>query len=207
MLFRSAVVHDTVLNDLTVVMNAPDALDERTRSRLVEDLDTLEGGEWMRATARVAVPTEEQARIRNELARVASDFRWQGLTVNVTGVTNGVYLFAPGAGDALVAAVRAAFENVLKHSGTNAADVEIVYSADEVTFMISDQGRGFDPAAVDPRRLGLRTSIVGRIEDAGGRARIWSSPGAGTTVLLAVPVAAVLDEGDPSRHREGDFDD
>src|SRR5690606_38957431 len=98
----TAVVHDTVLNDLAVVMNAPDTLDAATRERLRADLDTLEGGEWMHTTSQVAVPDEAQAATRNELARLASEFRWRGLTVNVTGVTSGVYIYEPVAGEALV---------------------------------------------------------------------------------------------------------
>jgi signal transduction histidine kinase len=203
----TAVVHDTVLNDLTVVMNAPDVLDDRVRDRLLEDLATLEGGAWMRTTRAVAVPDESQAQIRNELARIASEFRWRGLTVNVTGVTSGVYIFDPVAGEALLGALRATFENVLRHSGASSANVELVYSDAEVTFMVSDEGAGFDPAAVDADRLGIRGSIVSRMEAAGGWARIWSAPGAGTTVLLGVPVTEVRDPGEPSRHQDADYAD
>jgi signal transduction histidine kinase len=198
----TAVVHDTVLNDLTVVMSAGDVLDARARERLREDLDTLEGGEWMQTTRQVAVPDETQSAIRNELARIASEFRWRGLTVNVTGVTSGVYIFDPTAGAALVSALRATFENVLRHSGSTTANVEIMYTDATVTFMVSDEGVGFDLAAIEPDRLGIRDSIIGRMEAAGGTARIWSSLGAGTTVLLGVPVAEVRDPGAPSRHQE-----
>jgi hypothetical protein len=201
----TAVVHDTVLNDLAVVMNSPDALDARVRQALVDDLDTLEGGAWMRTTESVPVHDEEQARIRNEISRVASDFRWRGLEVNVTGAGTGVYVFGEGAGEALVGALRATLENVLKHSGTTTADVEIIYSDTEVTFMISDQGVGFDPAEVDPNRLGIRTSVMGRMEDVGGRVRVWSSPGTGTTVLIGVPVAEVRERRPPSEHQKGDY--
>ncbi len=203
----TAVVHDTVLNDLAVVMNSPDVLDPRVRQALGDDLDTLEGGEWMRASEKVPVHDEEQARIRNEIARVASDFRWRGLTVNVTGVGSGIYVFGEGAGEALVGALRATLENVVKHSGTTTADVEIMYADDEVTFMISDQGTGFDPAAVDPQRLGIRTSIQARMADVGGRVRVWSSPGMGTTVLIGVPVSEVLERTAPSDHQKGDYVD
>ena len=82
-----------------------------------------------------------------------------------------------------------------------------MYSDDEVTFMISDQGAGFDTATVDPQRLGIRSSIVGRMEDVGGRVRVWSSPGTGTTVLIGVPVAAVLERAAPSDHQKGDYAD
>jgi signal transduction histidine kinase len=197
----TAVVHDTVLNDLAVVMNAPDTLDARTTARLREDLATLAGGEWMETTHQVAVPDEAQAVIRNELARLASEFRWRGLTVNVTGVTSGVYIYEPAAGAALLGALRATFENVLRHSGSDIANVEIMYSDAQVTFMVSDEGAGFDMERVDPSRLGIRDSIIGRMEAAGGTVRIWSAPGAGTTVLLGVPVVEVRDPGEPSMHQ------
>lgn len=63
----------------------------------------------------------------------------------------------------------------------------------EVT--VRDAGAGFDPARVDPVRLGLRRSIVERITEWGGRASIRSAPGEGTVVSLCwtapEPVAAV----------------
>lgn len=198
----TAIVHDTVLNDLTVVMNAPDTLNWRARERLLEDLATLEGGDWMRATSEVAKPDATQARTRNDFARLASDFRWRGLDVNVTGNTTGVYRYAPAAGEALVGATRAALENVLRHSGATSAEVTIMYTDREVTLMVSDQGVGFDPDAVDARRLGIRGSIVSRIEAVGGRTQVWSQPGTGTTVMISIPVLSVVDPGVPARHQE-----
>lgn len=197
----TAMVHDTVLNDLAFVMNAPDELDDRARARLLEDLDTLESGEWMRATAMMATSAEEQTRVRNDFTRLASDFRWRGLTVNVTGAGRDVLEYPPGTGDALLAAIRASLENVLRHAKTDSADIEVVYTPEQLTFMVSDQGAGFDMSEVDANRLGIRDSILGRIEAVGGQARIWSSPGAGTTVLISVPVRTV-EAGRPSDHRE-----
>ena len=56
--------------------------------------------------------------------------------------------------------------------------------------MVVDGGRGFDPATVPADRLGLRQSVVGRVERVGGSARVWSGA-TGTTVLLSVPAAPV----------------
>lgn len=185
----TAVVHDTLLNDLTIIMNAPDQLRDSARARLLDDLATLEGGAWMRASETVGAPGAQQALVRNELDRLASDFRWRGLTVNVTGVRNSIFQYRPGVGEALVGALRAALENVLAHSGSRLADVEVMYTDDEIVFVVSDQGVGFDPDAVPAERLGVRGSIVGRMEAVGGRAQLWSTPGAGTTVLIAAPVS------------------
>lgn len=187
----TAIVHDTLLNDLTIIMNAPDRLREPARRRLLDDLDTLEGGEWVRASESVGAPGEQQARMRNRLDLLASDFRWRGLTVNITGVGNGIFEYPPVVGEALLGALRAALENVLAHSGSHVADVEVMYTDDELVFVISDEGSGFDPDAVPAERLGVRGSIVTRMEAVGGRVRLWSTPGAGTTVLIAAPVSMV----------------
>ncbi len=200
----TALVHDTVLNDLTIVMNAPGSLDARTRDRLREDLDTLEGGEWVHAAREFAVPDDAQVALRNAVSRLVDEFRWRGLTINATGVSSGVYRYGTEQADALLGAMRATFENVLRHSGSEVANVEIIYGERDVTFMISDEGVGFDLARVDASSLGIRESIVGRVEAAGGSARLWSAPGEGTTVMLRMPIIEVRDPGDPSRHRESD---
>ena len=50
-----------------------------------------------------------------------------------------------------------------------------------------DRGAGFDRAAVPDDRKGVAESIEGRMERAGGRATIVTSPGNGTEVELRLP--------------------
>ena len=57
--------------------------------------------------------------------------------------------------------------------------------ADGVTITVSDDGRGFDPEHTGTIRHGVSGSIIARMRDAQGQARIDSSPGAGTTVTLS----------------------
>jgi signal transduction histidine kinase len=52
---------------------------------------------------------------------------------------------------------------------------------------ITDRGRGFDPAVTPPSRRGIRESITGRMQAAGGQAAVASRPGAGTTVTVSWP--------------------
>jgi signal transduction histidine kinase len=52
---------------------------------------------------------------------------------------------------------------------------------------IVDDGVGFDIARVAPRRLGLATSIVQRVEVVGGSAHVDSAPGGGTRITLSWP--------------------
>jgi hypothetical protein len=196
----TAAVHDTVLNDLSIVMNTTDTLDERVVSRLLEDLEQLRSAEWISQTT--SIPSDdEDASLRNEIMRMVSDFQWRGLSIHVTGYGTGVYKLDPDVARALVGSVSAAFENVLRHSGAKVAELEVIYSDDVITIMVSDQGEGFDLSAVAPDRLGVRGSIVDRMDAVGGSARIWSSPGSGTTVMLSVPVLEVIEPQPESPHR------
>ncbi len=197
----TAAVHDTVLNDLSIVMNAPDTLDERVIARLLEDLEQLRGEEWISQTTAIPTGDDEDASLRNEIMRMVSDFQWRGLTIHVTGYGLGVYKLEPDVARALVGSISAAFENVLRHSGAGVAELEVIYNDDVITVMISDQGAGFDLAAVPPDRLGVRASIVDRMDAVGGSARVWSSPGSGTTVMITVPVLEVVEPQPESPHR------
>jgi multisubunit Na+/H+ antiporter MnhC subunit len=197
----TAIVHDTVLNDLALVMNAPDRLDERARARLRDDLATLRSGEWLSTTSEMPSVDDQDAGLRNELMVLVSEFQWRGLSVHVTGSTMGVYRFRPEAADALVASVRACFENVVQHAGATVAEFELVEGAEALTVMITDQGRGFDPESVPADRLGLRMSVQHRLAAVGGSARIWSAPGEGTSVLLTIPIEGVVSPQPESPHR------
>jgi signal transduction histidine kinase len=197
----TAIVHDTVLNDLAIIMNAPDRLDTRTRDRLREDLATLRSGEWLSTTAEMPSVDDQDAGLRNELMTLVSEFQWRGLTVHVTGATMGVYRFRPEAADALMASIRACFENVLRHAGATIAELELVEGDEALTVMVTDQGRGFDPQTVPADRLGLRMSVEHRLAAVGGTARIWSAPGEGTSVLLTIPIETVVSRQPESPHR------
>jgi signal transduction histidine kinase len=65
----------------------------------------------------------------------------------------------------------------------------VTITDDEATVraMVTDSGRGFDVGSIGEGRLGFSESIVARLRDVGGNARLFSSPGSGTTVVLEVP--------------------
>ncbi|WBU38082.1 sensor histidine kinase [Homoserinibacter sp. YIM 151385] len=198
----TAAVHDTLLNDLSIIMNGPDRLDEAARQRLREDLDTLTSAEWL-STADAVVPADHQgAEIRNRIMRMVSDFQWRGLSVQVTGSGSGIYRLEDGVMEAVLGALRAALENALRHSGADVAQIVIAYEDDRLTVMVIDQGRGFDPRGVPEDRLGVRSSIVERIEGVGGRVSIWSTPGEGTSIVMTAPILETVVAHEPSRHRD-----
>ncbi len=198
----TAAVHDTLLNDLSIVMNAPDRIDARVVQRLREDLETLGSGEWLHTSSELTLVDEQDNSLRNDIMRLISGFQWRGLSVHVTGSGDGIYRLAPAAAAALLDALAAALENVARHSGASVAEVELVYSPEALTIMVTDEGVGFDPTAIAADRLGIRASITDRIAAIGGTVQLWSSPGSGTSIILTAPVQSILREHEAPHHQE-----
>ena len=183
----AAIVHDTVLSDLTAVMNSDGPLDTRTRERFRADVATLSDESWLRESAECAVDSRQDAELGNAFQSLVSDFQWRGLRVDVTGDIDAVTGVSAAAASSLLGAVRACLENVLQHANTAAAELVVATSGDAVTVMVVDNGRGFEPDAVPQDRLGLRSAVMHRVQAHGGSVKIWSRPGSGTSVLLSVP--------------------
>ncbi|RFA13570.1 hypothetical protein B7R22_12995 [Subtercola boreus] len=89
--------------------------------------------------------------------------------------------------DALTRAVIQCLENVRRHSGETVAEITVSEDEALVRVVVTDTGTGFERALVPAGRLGLAESVEARIAAVGGVARVFSSPGRGTTVLLEVP--------------------
>lgn len=194
-----ATVHDTLLNDLSIVMTAPDQLDSRVTDRLRADISTLTSAEWLHESAEIPID-EQDSFLRNQILMIMSDLQWRGLTVHITGSGSGIYRLAPETAAALLEAVRACLENVLRHSGSTVAEVDLAYGEHEITVVVADQGVGFDPDAVASDRLGLRQSVVERVRSVGGSVRVWSTPGAGASVVMRIPVLEVVTSHEESDH-------
>jgi len=91
---------------------------------------------------------------------------------------------------ALARAAREAMINAAKHAGVDRVDVYAETDGQTAHVFVRDRGVGFDLAAIADDRMGVRGSIVDRVERHGGTATIRSEPGGGTEVALSVPVRA-----------------
>jgi len=80
--------------------------------------------------------------------------------------------------------VQEALTNAAKYAKARNVHVSLRVEGECVRVQVSDDGIGFDPAAVDPTRLGIREGVVRRMSLAGGRAEVVSRPGRGTAVVL-----------------------
>ncbi|MDN4643619.1 ATP-binding protein [Arthrobacter sp. PsM3] len=90
--------------------------------------------------------------------------------------------------EALVQAAREAMLNAARHGG-GAVSVYLEVTDGWAEVFVKDRGPGFDPDAVPADRLGVRESVIGRMNRHGGTATISSSPD-GTEVRLRLPLSA-----------------
>jgi signal transduction histidine kinase/phage shock protein PspC (stress-responsive transcriptional regulator) len=88
--------------------------------------------------------------------------------------------------EALMQATREALLNAVRHAGT-AVSVYIEANPDVIEVFVKDRGPGFDQAAIAADRLGVRESVVGRMQRNAGTAVILSTV-EGTEVRLRLPV-------------------
>ena len=116
--------------------------------------------------------------VRARFERLGLDVSWHGA---------GTVSLRADRLDAFLLALSECLENVRRHSGLSEAHVTITDDEATVRALVTDNGVGFEPAAVPAGKLGYRESIVGRIEEAGGTARVFSAQGSGTTVVLEMP--------------------
>ncbi|CAD6000732.1 sensor histidine kinase [Agreia sp. COWG] len=185
------LLHDTVLATLTLLAHSgvgvsPDAL----RAQAAEDARLLRqlrlGGTPMpRSSGAYTLEATETSDLGHTLESVRQRFDRMGLSVSWHGA--GRILLPSDVLDAFLLSLAECLENVRRHSGVSDAEVTITQDDTTVRAMVTDAGVGFDLALVDSARLGLAESVVARIRDVGGRTRLFSSPGSGTTVVLEVP--------------------
>ncbi len=86
----------------------------------------------------------------------------------------------------LAKSAREAMVNAAKHAGVARVDVYAEVAGGTATVYVRDRGRGFDLDSVADDRMGIKTSIIGRMERHGGTADVRSAPGEGTEIRLTM---------------------
>jgi signal transduction histidine kinase len=93
---------------------------------------------------------------------------------------------------ALYRIAQESLQNILKHARASVARLWFTVRDDNARLEIADDGIGFDPAAPGTSDGGLGgyglRSMAERAELVGGRLRVRSRPGSGTTVVITVPL-------------------
>ncbi|MCM2577642.1 ATP-binding protein [Streptomyces meridianus] len=181
----AAHVHDSVLHTLTLIQrNASDAREVARLARAQE----RELRAWLHrpqgaATGADAGDGDGPGTLAEAVRATAAEVEdHHGVPVEVVCV-----------GDcpleerlaAQVQAAREAMVNAAKYGGED-GPVQVYAEVEGRTVFVSvrDHGPGFDPDAVPADRMGVRESIVGRMQRNGGTAHLRSAPDGGTVVEL-----------------------
>jgi signal transduction histidine kinase len=187
-----ALAHDTTLNQLIALAHAhPGPLSPNLAGGIRNTLQTLRGTAWLTdADARSVEPSSgTDAWLASEVYAAVERCRDRGLVVEVTGERAALGRLDPAHDRELGLAVKQCLINVILHAGIVAAEVVIESEPDSISVMVMDAGRGFTESETGADRLGLRRAVRHRIERLGGSVSILTRPGAGTSVLLSVPVS------------------
>ncbi|MEU3963333.1 PspC domain-containing protein [Streptomyces buecherae] len=177
----AAHVHDSVLHTLTLIQrNAEDAREVTRLARAQE----RELRAWLnRPEGRGKEEADEPATLADAVKSTAAEVEdYHGVPVEVVCVGD-----CP-LDDRLAAQMQAAREamvNAAKYGGEGGA-VQVFAEVEGRTVFVSvrDRGPGFDLDAVPDDRMGVRESIIGRMQRNGGTARLRSAPDGGTEVEL-----------------------
>ncbi len=176
------VVHDEVLATLTAASRVTGPPPPVLRAAGADALAALSSSVTAPMAGDEVAPVLECARtIQSSLADLPAEVRL------VPAVTDG--MMPPLAASAFALAAAEAIRNAVRHAATvPRVTISVAGAPGELLRIdIDDDGHGFDHRALPATRLGVRESIVGRVEDVGGVCIITSSAGEGSSVSLRWP--------------------
>jgi signal transduction histidine kinase len=183
----AAHVHDSVLHTLTLIQRNAD--DPREVARLARAQER-ELRAWLYRPEGTGKAEEQGPETLAEaVRRTAAEVEdHHGVPVEVVCVGDCPLDEKLGA---QVQAAREAMVNAAKYGGESGT-VQVYAEVEGHTVFVSvrDRGPGFDPEAVPADRMGVRESIIGRMQRNGGTARLSSAPDGGTEVELEMERAS-----------------
>lgn len=172
----AAHVHDSVLHTLTLIQR--NAGDPREVQRLARSQER-ELRSWLYAPR--ADPDETVAAAVQKLAGEVEDDH--GVPIEVVCVGDCPLDERIGA---MLQAAREAMVNAAKYAEAPSVSVYAEVEGEHVTIFVRDRGKGFDLEGISADRMGVRGSIIGRMERNGGKATVRTAPGEGTEVRLEI---------------------
>ncbi|MFF8899673.1 PspC domain-containing protein [Streptomyces lydicus] len=183
----AAHVHDSVLHTLTLIQRNAD--DPREVARLARAQER-ELRAWLyKPEGRGKDEDEEPTTLADAVRKAAAEVEdHHGVPIEVV-VVGDCPLDEPLG--AQMQAAREAMVNAAKYGGEGGA-VQVFAEVEGRSVFVSvrDRGPGFDLDAVPTDRMGVRESIIGRMERNGGTARLRPAPDGGTVVELEMERAA-----------------
>ncbi|MEU8470929.1 PspC domain-containing protein [Streptomyces sp. NPDC029006] len=177
----AAHVHDSVLHTLTLIQRNADNASEVRRLARAQERDLRA---WLyKPEGTGKDETDEPDTVAEAVRRNAAEVEDKhGVPIEVVIVGDCPLDERIGA---QMQAAREAMVNAAKYGGDGGAvQVYAEVEGKAVFVSVRDRGPGFDLDSIPADRMGVRESIIGRMERNGGTARLRAVPGGGTEVEL-----------------------
>ena len=174
-----ALIHDSVLHTMLFAASAQSKSEQLASAKLagetVEKLETAKAG-----SAKTSLVTRRALFLALEkLARQS----YPVLSVNVMPAD--LERVPLEVAEALTEATLQALDNAKIHSEAQNVSVDLeVLDGAGIQVRVLDDGIGFKLNRIPRDRLGIQTSILGRMSAVGGQAEIQTAPGEGTSVVI-----------------------
>ncbi|MGW1027137.1 ATP-binding protein [Streptomyces sp. NPDC002577] len=182
----AAHVHDSVLHTLTLIQRNADNPGEVRRLARAQERDLRAWLYKPEGNGKSAEDAAEEPDTLAEAVRLGAAEVEDKYGVPIEVVVVGDCPLDEKLG-AQMQAAREAMVNAAKYGGEGGA-VQVYAEVEDRTVFVSvrDRGPGFDLDSVPEDRMGVRESIIGRMQRNGGTAQLRAVPGGGTEVELTM---------------------
>jgi signal transduction histidine kinase len=197
-------IHDTLAQGFASIVTLYEAARAEVASRPEVALRRLEEvgrtaraslAEARRVVSALRPEALEDATLAKALDGLARDFSAETGIAAQSTVNGEARELEPEAEATLVRIAQEALANVRKHARASRVALTLTYLDDSTRLDVRDDGVGFDAESTGRARNGWQaggfglTSMRERLESQGGTLTIESAPGAGTTIVAALPRA------------------
>jgi two-component system sensor histidine kinase UhpB len=175
--------------------DGPVARDRASRVGWLRTLAAEIGRDIHQAAADLRPAALDDLGIDKALEALASDWGDRyGVQVDVQTIGEERARLPPEVEIVVYRVVQEALTNVLKHADARGVSVVLDHAATQFRVIVEDDGKGFDTQAFDrSKRATSRFGLSGmreRLARIGGTMMIESTPSAGTSVFIQIPLAA-----------------
>ena len=189
-------LHDTVkqqnfatLMQIRAAKNLVDENPEASREHLdeAEDLVKASQKELGLLITELRPPAQEDQRLDQMLKNYIDQWSQQTRIKTCVQVEYGRSL-SPQIENSLYRVIQEAMANIARHSQATEVTLNLACNVGDLKLEIMDNGLGFDTTQTEKTGFGLQ-SMRQRIEQIGGTLSIYSDPGEGTKISVAIPTA------------------
>ncbi len=129
-----------------------------------------------------------EAAIKDLVAKMDTSSQYR-ISLDITGLHEDM---EPYIKHAIYRSLQEVLNNVIRHAQGTEIHIQLIQNKEDLTVMVEDDGKGFNPGIIDQKKgIGLK-SAISRIQGLKGEFLIDSAEGRGTIITIIVPFVKQL---------------